>query len=388
MSARRVLVASEPMEYGVLSYLEHLFDGLDRSRWEPTLVFSPRRMAPQATGLVARLAARGIRVRSLPFRRGAGAGDAHAALHLLREVRALRPAVMHLHSTKAGLIGRIIARLAGVPVLYTPHGTSWHYTGRLVGRCQLGLERAFRGTTHTLLSVCAEEASAFVREVGFAPARVRVVPNGVRVPERAALAAARQSARRALDIPGDAVWLVFVGRLTNEKGLDVLLDALAHDVGADGLLVVGDGRERARLETAAAASRIPVRFCGYQTDVSPFLAAADVLVQPSRSEGLPFTLLEAMAHGLPVVCSGVGGMRAALGDCGRIVFADRPAELAECLRDLVHDKGARRTLGEAARLRAAAEFGLGPMLDAIHEAYDDAHRNGGQAAGSAPARAA
>src|SRR5882724_335501 len=103
MTRRRVLVASEPMEYGVLSYLEHLFAGLDRTRWEPALAFSPHRMAPQARTLVARLAAQGVRVRSLPLCRGFGIGDLIGALHLVREMRAFRPDVVHLHSTKAGL---------------------------------------------------------------------------------------------------------------------------------------------------------------------------------------------------------------------------------------------------------------------------------------------
>ena len=105
MKARlRILLVSEPMEYGVLSYLERLLDGLDRTRWEPALACSPHRMAPQARRLVARLRAEGVRVRHLPFRRRIGVGDATAALHLLAELRAFRPDVVHLHSSKAGVL--------------------------------------------------------------------------------------------------------------------------------------------------------------------------------------------------------------------------------------------------------------------------------------------
>jgi hypothetical protein len=134
MNARRLLVVSEPMEYGVLSYLEQLLDGLDRRRWEPALAFSPRRLAPQGRALVARLVARGVRVRRLPFHRGVGWGDVGAAAGLLREIREVRPHVVHLHSTNAGLVGRVVAAVLGVPALYTPHGTSWHYTGAVAGR--------------------------------------------------------------------------------------------------------------------------------------------------------------------------------------------------------------------------------------------------------------
>src|SRR5262249_4693198 len=106
MSARRLLVVSEPMEYGVLSYLEQLFAGIDRRPWEPALVYSPNRVAPQGRTLLARLAAEGVRVRSLPFRRGFGLGDVVALRHLRREIAAFRPDLIHLHSTKAGLLGR------------------------------------------------------------------------------------------------------------------------------------------------------------------------------------------------------------------------------------------------------------------------------------------
>jgi glycosyltransferase involved in cell wall biosynthesis len=372
MKRPRLLVVSEPMEYGVLSYLERLFGGLDRTRWEPALAFSPGRMAPQARRLVTSLAAAGVRVRRLAFRRGLGARDLVAGAQLLAELRAFRPDIVHLHSTKAGLIGRAVARLAGVGVLYTPHGTSWHYTGRVTGRVQLALERALRGSTDVLLSVCPEEAGAFVREVGFDERRVRVVRNAVSLPEEAVRAAARARGRAALGIPDEAVWAVFLGRLTPEKGLDVLLGALTSDVGLDGLLVVGDGPARAQLEAVAARATVPVRFCGYREEGSELLAAGDLFVQPSRSEGLPFALLEAMAHALPVVASDVGGVRSALGDGGRLVPAGEPAALAVAIREVATDPALRQTLGAVAQTRVRREFGVAAMLGGLHEAYEAA----------------
>jgi glycosyltransferase involved in cell wall biosynthesis len=373
----RILIVSEPMEYGVLSYLERLFEGLDRAQWEPALVFSPRRMAPQARRLVSRLASEGVRVRSLPFHRGLGLGDAVAARGLLAEVRAFRPDAVHLHSTKAGLIGRVIARRLGVPALYSPHGTSWHYTGRMAGRAQLLLERALRPATALLVSVCAEEAKAFAEEIGFGADAIRVIPNGVRVTERVRLTAVRERIRARLGMsPGEA-WAVFVGRLTPEKGLDVLLRALPDASPLAGLLVVGEGPERLRLRAEAARAPVPVRFCGYQEDVSGVLAAGDIFVQPSRSEGLPFSLLEAMAHGLPVVASGVGGMLGAVEGCGRLVPPADPGSLAAALRTLAGDAEMRRIVGEAGRTRITRDFDLSAMLAALHEVYADACARGG-----------
>ena len=372
MSRRRILIVSEPMEYGVLSYLERLLDGLDRSRWEPAFAFSPHRMAPQAHRLVARLEHEGVRLCRLRFRRGFGPGDVATGAQLAAETRAFRPDVMHVHSTKAGVLGRLVARALGVPVLYTPHGTSWHYTGRLVGRVQLALERTLRRVTDGLLSVCPEEARAFVGEVGFIPAQVRVIRNGVPVPSRSALVAGRDDVRTMLGIAPGETWAVFVGRLTREKGLDVLRRALERPVALDGLVVVGDGADRPALEAQASATAVPVRFVGYHEDVSGFLAASDVFVQPSRSEGLPFALLEAMAHGVPVVCTTVGGMPAAMDGAGRQVPAEDPAALADVLDAFGRDAASRAELGAAGRQRIEREFGVPAMLAALHEAYDEA----------------
>jgi glycosyltransferase involved in cell wall biosynthesis len=385
MSRVRVLVVSEPMEYGVLAYLERVCEGLDPARFALALAVSPRRMAPQGRHLLARLAARGVPVRRLPFHRGLGVGDVPAAAGLLEEVRAFGPDLVHAHSTKAGIAARLVAGPLGVPVLYTPHGTSWHYTGRLVGAAQLAVERALRRLTHAVVAVCREEARAFVREVGHRPERVLVVPNGVAVPEAPRLAATRARARRALGLRDGDVWVLFVGRLTREKGADLLLDAVEAGTGADGVVVVGDGGERPVLEARARRAGVTVRFAGYQADVTPFLAAADVFVQPSRSEGLPFTALEAMAHGLPVVSTAVGGLGSAVGDAGLVVAPEDGRGLGEALRALARDAERRHRLGEAGRRRVARRFDVAAMLGALERIYEEAAR-GGRASWPLPAR--
>src|SRR5262249_21380152 len=190
-------------------------------------------------------------------------------------------------------------------------------------------------------------------EVGFPPGRVRVIRNGVSLPSRARLVAERRRARTSLGIAGDEPWAVFVGRLTREKGADVLLRALETPVGLGGLLVVGDGPERNALEALATRVSLSVRFCGYHEDVSRFLAAADLFVQPSRSEGLPFSLLEAMAHGLAVVCSDVGGMGTAVGGGGRGGPPEDPPARAASLRGIARHREARRAPRAAPRPRGA-----------------------------------
>ncbi len=133
-----------------------------------------------------------------------------------------------------------------------------------------------------------------------------------------------------------------------------------------------DESQESLFTAAAARCDRPVRFCGYREDVSPFLAAADVFVQPSRSEGLPFSVLEAMAHGLPIVCSRVGGMQGAIEGCGRVVPPDDPSELGRCIDAMARDAALRRAFGDAGRARIAREFGVPAMLRALHAAYEEA----------------
>jgi glycosyltransferase involved in cell wall biosynthesis len=182
----------------------------------------------------------------------------------------------------------------------------------------------------------------------------------------------RTAQREAFGIGRDEIWLVFVGRLTAEKGADVLLRALAAQVGASGLLIVGDGPQHSWLENQVLATSIPVRFCGYQQDVTPFLAMADVFVQPSRSEGLPFAALEAMAHGLPVVASRVGGLPGAVGDAGLLVPSEDPSALAGAMRTMCGDADLRRNLGEAGRRRVAHEFDQTRMIATLEATYEEA----------------
>src|SRR5262249_28260943 len=131
-------------------------------------------------------------------------------------------------------------------------------------------------------------------------------------------------------------------------------------------------------EARAADTAIPVRFCGYQSDVSPFLAAADLLVQPSGSEGVPFAGLEAVAPGGPVVCTRGGGLGAAVGR-GRVrVGAGDAAAAAGAVNTVAWDAGRRRTLGDRARERAAGSFNVSSMLGALHMAYEDACAAAGQ----------
>jgi glycosyltransferase involved in cell wall biosynthesis len=189
--------------------------------------------------------------------------------------------------------------------------------------------------------------------------------------------------------------VLYAGRLSPEKGVDVLLDAwaMARRRGALGTLcLVGEGPERADLERRARDHGIlgAVRFAGPADDVAPWLGAADAFVLPSRTEGLSVALLEAMAAGLPVVATDVGGTRDAAGGAAVLVPPDDPRALAEALAAVLEAPEQAATLGEAARRRVLSRFGIQLVarrhLDLYREVAAPRRATGGGHAGWAADR--
>jgi glycosyltransferase involved in cell wall biosynthesis len=197
--------------------------------------------------------------------------------------------------------------------------------------------------------------------------RVHVVPNGVDIPPVPAGPA------------GDPVPRIgALGRLTEQKGFDVLLAAARRLCGAPFEVVIGgEGREAARLRASAAG--LPVRFPGFVTDVRGFLAGLDLFCLPSRREALPLVLLEAMAEGLPCVATDVGDVAAVVGEDVVVVPPEDPAALAAALGGLLADPGGRALLAARARARAVAALDADLMARRTFAVLDRAR------AGSVPA---
>ena len=270
----------------------------------------------------------------------------------LRTVRALRRHasggrydLFHVHGYKA-LAYAALAH-GEVPLLATDHGqTSQSVQVRLY---EATMRRMYR-LVDRVVAVSEPGRGALLRG-GLRPERVVTVPNFL---TRELAGPATGDVRSA----GEAARLLVLGRLSPEKGVDVLIQALARRAaGAARLTVVGDGPERRRLEqlTADLGLSARVEFVGYRDDVGPFLRAADALVMPSHREGLPLTLVEALAAGLPVVASDVGGVGELVrdGDNGRLVPPGDVAALAGALGDVAGRLSdfRRVALGDAARVR-------------------------------------
>ncbi|HEX6201395.1 MAG TPA: glycosyltransferase family 4 protein, partial [Thermoanaerobaculia bacterium] len=336
--------------------------------------------------------------RGVPFEvvGSAGLRDVVAFRRLLARLRREPPDLLHAHLADATIWGAALARRLGRPAVATLHvlpGTG------AVGGWRGGLRR--RVELRALARMDAVLAvSGAVREAwgaaGLPADRVEVVHNGVDTAAIAAAGGRRQAMRRRLGIAGEAPLLVTVSVLRRGKGLGTLLAAFERLLAARPearLAVVGDGPEEERRRRTAEPLGDRVIWAGYQADVAPWLAAADLFVLPSRGDAFPTALLEAAAAGLPAVASASGGVPeiVADGETGVLVPPARPVELTAAVEALLADPARRAAMGEAARRRAEERFSLaawGARLEAVYRRVVAEHAAGGAAPASGETGAA
>jgi glycosyltransferase involved in cell wall biosynthesis len=321
-------------------------------------------------------AAAGVEVVSWEAGRNPGPAVAPETVRLARILSRTGPDVVHLHSSKAGLAGRLALR-GRLPTVFQPHGWSFEVPSGAFQRVVVAWERFAARWADAL--VCVSEGEAARGAAAGIDARWAVVPTGI---DLAAFPAADEHARAAargrLGL-GSRRLVVCVGRLSRAKGQDVLLDAwpLVRNAVPDAeLVLIGDGPDRPLLERRAVPGTI---FVGERRDVSDWLAAADVAVMPSRWEGMSLVLLEAMATSRSVVATDVAGVREALGETSSAIVPveDRDA-LGEALVRRLLDPALARAEGEAARSRAAATYDFSRTTGALTELYEDVLRRRAQ----------
>lgn len=303
--------------------------------------------------LARRLEASGIPVRAAGWQMGL---DPRALMIAWRAAR--RADLIHAHDAHAVTIAAAVARLTGRPFVATRRMTrplrrpgSWRQAAKVIAISNAVRDSLFRS--------------------GIAPDRIAVIPPAIEV-ERTARSRAVDWIDLGLALPGDVV--VTVAALTPEKGIDVLIDAATelHEARPElQWVVAGAGPERATLEarTKALNAASYVHFLGHLPDPLPVIAAATVLVLPSREEAFGSIILDALALGIPVVASAVGGIPEALGGGGGILVppGDGPA-LARVVESIAGDPARRMQLSRDAQ-RAVKHFDLGPMVDRVVVLY-------------------
>lgn len=280
--------------------------------------------------------------------------------------------VAHCHQYSPFVYGRIAAwRMPALKLVYTEHGRLSDAPPSWKRRLVNPLLSRFDGTAVAV----SHELRDYMISARFASRGLEVIHNGID-PGRLPSAEERAAARRHLGIGDDRFVAMTVARLDPVKDLVGMLDAFArvrvHRPDAR-LVIVGDGPERQRLEQRAAKADLKgsIVMTGYRSNVRALLPAADLYASNSISEGVSITILEAMAAGLPVVATSVGGTPEVLpnGAGGTLVPARAPEKLAAAILALARDPGRRTTLGVEARRRVETAFTIDRMVGEYERLY-------------------
>ena len=266
--------------------------------------------------------------------------DLRALGALVRLMRDIRPHVVHTHTAKAGFLGRLAARLAGIPVVvHTFHGHVFHgYFGPLKTGVFIWLERLAARLSDAILTISDGLRDDLIGYRIAPPERIRVVPLGLKLQPLTRIGELRGRFRRECGYSTDAPLVGIIGRLVPIKNHELFLQAArqVHEALPEArFVVVGGGERQPELESLAASLSLSdvVSFTGWRRDLPAIYADLDTLVISSRNEGTPVSIIEAMAAGVPVVATAVGGVPDLLrgGDLGMLVPSDDPAALADAI---------------------------------------------------------
>jgi glycosyltransferase involved in cell wall biosynthesis len=355
---------------------------LDRERYETLLLHGE--VAAGEASLEDSVRVRGVPMAQVPGLRPEVRphDDIRALGSIVRAIQRLRPDIIHTHTAKAGMLGRLAAVLAGGArpvIVHTYHGHVLEgYFDPLRNAAYRSLERQLGRATDALIGVSSATVDDLVR-LAIAPrSKFRVIPIGLDLePFLSAPAGAGRAFRREMGASADVVLLTFVGRLVAIKRVDLLLRAVARarQLGAPiRLAIVGDGALRPRLERVAAelGVREQVCFAGYRAEMVAVTAAADIAVLSSDNEGTPVSLIEAAAAGKPAVATTVGGVPDVVTpETGLLVPAGDAERLAQGILALAGDPALRATVGEQARRRVAQRFSAERLVRDIDSLYTE-----------------
>jgi sugar transferase (PEP-CTERM/EpsH1 system associated) len=342
--------------------LLHLLTNLNRERFNPTVA-----CLYNGDGVVGQaIRELDITVYDAQMR---GKADLGALSRIYQHVRSQRPTILHTNLFHANLPGRITGRLVGVPIIISSERTmamesEWRYW----------LNRWTIGMVDRVVAVSKKVGEFCINHIRLPAHKVVVIHNGVEIPPFSPYAI--EQARQVLGIPQEALVCGAVSRLEPVKGIDDLILAFAqvranHDAH---LVIVGNGSQRERLVSLAQGTGVSdwVIWTGYRDDVLQLLPAFDIFIQPSHHEGLPNTVLEAMAAGLPVVATSVGGTPELVvnGETGLLVPSGDSDALAGAITELLEHPEVRDRLGQAGQERVKLHFSVDEMVRKIEQLYE------------------
>lgn len=320
---------------------------------------------------VDRLKRNGIETKQFPLLRHYNPVTALPALiHLTWHLRKNDYDIVHTNTTEAGIIGRIAAAFAGVPVIvHTILGVPFTEDRNLfLNKFLIVCERQASKYTDSIITIADIIKDKYLNQDIGIPKQYRTIRLGTKL-ERF------DNPSPANDLPGDRPRIVMVGRLVNGKGHNVLLDATEMIHGdAGSICIVGEGPLRESLEKEILKRGLSdkVFLIGFRKDIPNILASSDILVLPSFREGTPRVITEAMASGLPIIATDIAGIPEQVNDgvSGYLIPTGDSKALADRLSELLSNPKLRKSMGERGK-RQIESFSMDTMLDDLDSLYED-----------------
>ena len=303
--------------------------------------------------------------------------DMHALLQIRRKIRPIKPAIVHTHTSKAGLLGRVAAWLEAVPIIIqTPHGHVFYgHFGPVTSQFYLLLERLAAAITDRLVALTEQERSDYVKYKVVPESKLTTIHSGVDVQRFQRPTDPKTFSENLPVIPPGRTVIGFVGWLLPIKGVDILLQAMTtvcQSAPQAILLLVGKGQLEAKMKSEVKRLNLTanVQFMGWRNDIEHILPQFDIFVLPSLNEGMGRVLVEAMAAARPIVASNTGGIPDLVKHQmnGLLVPPGDPRALAEALLQLIRHPDAARRMGQAGH-RLADRFSVEEMVDRIERMY-------------------
>lgn len=293
--------------------------------------------------------------------------DIRAIFETHQVIKKLKPDLLAVHSSKAGIIGRLTAKSLRIPTVFTVHG--WSFSGELGYREMLYtfLEKWMSRLTEDVITVSNYDYNLALNNKIISAENMRVIHNGIPDDERCSLTKPYDSV---------TVKLLMIARFAEPKDQKLLLKALSQvSLKNWHLTFVGDGPllEENKLFSEELGIRNKVVFAGQQKNVIDWLASANIFLLISKSEGLPISIIEAMREGLPIIASKVGGNEELIKhkQQGYLVQSESEKELISALERMISDAGLRRDFGESARQRFQKHFIFQVMYEETVDYYNE-----------------
>ena len=334
---------------------------------------------------IAKAKARGVKVILLPslVRSIRPIKDLKALMALILLISKEKPDIVHTHSSKGGILGRLAAKLCGVPhIVHTPHGHVFYgHFGRVASKVFLWVERVFSRFTDRMVALTSGEKNDYIEMSVCTPEKLRTIHSGVDVQQFLNDNGNRVEKRSSLGLEQQEAVIGFVGWLLPIKGPEYLLKAMDYiwpEQPNVTLVMVGKGDLDVDLRAEALRKNVngKVKFLGWRQDINELMPTFDMLVLPSLNEGMGRVLVEAMAAGKPVVGSRVGGIPDLIQD-GHTGYLVPPADekaLADAILKLLNDRDQAELMGQRGKERCQ-QFSLEAMIAKLDDLYSDLTTN-------------